>query len=256
MPDPAQSAVTALTGATTETVGRFSYEVPTDTWWWSTSLYCIHGFAHGEVVPTTALMMAHQHPEDRAGAVALVTAAVTAGRPFCSRHRIVDAQERIHTVVTIGEGIRGDDGEVVRVCGYFIDVTDSLHRDLAAATRVAVEGSAGSRAAIEQAKGALMITYGLDEDEAFALLRWHSQHTNMKVRDIAAGLTDRTNDPDIAGLSADGKITEILTDLTGTSTPELAGTDTSTQRARPSTEHIPRTPQGRNTLPTGARCTP
>ena len=57
MPDPAQSAVTALTGATTETVGRFSYEVPTDTWWWSTSLYCIHGFAHGEVVPTTALMM-------------------------------------------------------------------------------------------------------------------------------------------------------------------------------------------------------
>jgi len=140
MPDPAQSAVTALTGATTETVGRFSYEVPTDTWWWSTSLYCIHGFAHGEVVPTTALMMAHQHPEDRAGAVALVTAAVTAGRPFCSRHRIVDAQERIHTVVTIGEGIRGDDGEVVRVCGYFIDVTDSLHRDLAAATRVAVEG--------------------------------------------------------------------------------------------------------------------
>ena len=39
MPDPAQSAVTALTGSTTETVGRFSYDVPTDTWWWSTSLY-------------------------------------------------------------------------------------------------------------------------------------------------------------------------------------------------------------------------
>ena len=60
-----------------------------------------------------------------------------------------------------------------------------------------------------------MITYGLDEDEAFALLRWHSQHTNIKLRDIAAGITDRTNDPDIAGLSADGKITEILTELTG-----------------------------------------
>ena len=31
MHDPAQSAVTALTGSTTETVGRFTYDVPTDT---------------------------------------------------------------------------------------------------------------------------------------------------------------------------------------------------------------------------------
>ena len=217
MPDPAQSAVTALTGSTTETVGRFSYDVPTDTWWWSTSLYGLHGFTPGEIVPTTALMMAHQHPEDRAAAVELITAAVTAGKPFCSRHRILDAQQRVHTVVTIGEGVRGDEGQIVRVCGYFIDVTDSLHRDLAAATKIAVEGAAESRAAIEQAKGALMITYGLDEDEAFALLRWHSQHTNIKLRDIAAGITDRTNDPDIAGLSADGKITEILTEISGSS---------------------------------------
>ena len=67
-----------------------------------------------------------------------------------------------------------------------------------------------------------MITYALDEDEAFALLRWHSQHTNTKLRDIAAGITDRANDPDIAGLSADGKITEILTELSGSSTSSPA----------------------------------
>ena len=69
-----------------------------------------------------------------------------------------------------------------------------------------------------------MITYGLDEDEAFALLRWHSQHTNIKLRDIAAGITDRTNDPDIAGLTADGKITEILADLTTKTTPQRTST--------------------------------
>ena len=79
MPDPAQSAVTALTGSTTETVGRFSYHVPTDTWWWSSSLYTIHGFDPGEIVPTTALMTAHQHPEDRAGTAELITAAIKAG---------------------------------------------------------------------------------------------------------------------------------------------------------------------------------
>jgi hypothetical protein len=80
---------------------------------------------------------------------------------------------------------------------------------------------------IEQAKGALMIAYGLDADQAFALLRWHSQHTNIKLRDIAAGLVARTNDPGIAGLTAAGKITDILAALTAhtntATTPPVPG---------------------------------
>jgi hypothetical protein len=227
MPDPAQAAVTGLIGSTTEPVGRFSYDVPTDTWWWSTSLYTVYGFTPGEIVPTTALMLAHQHPEDRCRAAQLITAAVTAGKPFSSRHRILDAQRRIHTVVTIGEGIRNAHGEITKVSGYLIDVTDALHRDVQTATRMAVELSAATRATIEQAKGALMITYGLDEDEAFALLRWHSQHANIKIRDIAAGITDRTNDPDIAGHTADEKVTEILAALTETNPAATTLTDIS-----------------------------
>jgi hypothetical protein len=215
MPDPAQSAVTALTGSTTETVGRFSYHVPTDTWWWSSSLYTIHGFDPGEIVPTTALMTAHQHPEDRAGTAELITAAIKSGQPFCSRHRILDAHRRVHTVVTIGEGIRDTAGCVVQVTGYLIDVTDSLHRDLAAATQQAVSQSAETRSVIDQAKGALMITYGINSDAAFALLRWHSQHGNIKLRDIATGIADGTNDPGIAELSATEKITRILAGLIG-----------------------------------------
>jgi len=213
MHDPAQSAVTALTGSSTETVGQFTYTVPTDTWWWSTSLYRMHGFTTGEIVPTTALMVAHQHPDDRAGAVELITAKVTAGQPFCSRHRILDAQQRIHTVVTVGEGLLDADGHVLQVRGYVIDVSKSLQQDLGTATRAAVELSASGRAAIEQAKGALMITYGLDEAEAFALLRCHSQNTNIKLRDLAAGITDRIGDPGMDGLTADRKISAILTGL-------------------------------------------
>src|SRR6476646_11881754 len=232
MHDPAQEAVAALTGCGAETVGRFSYDVPTDTWWWSTSLYTVHGFTPGEIVPTTALMLAHQHPEDRARAAQLIASAVTAGRPFSSRHRILDAQRRIHTVVTIGDGIRDAHGEIIKVSGYLIDVTDALHRDVEAATRMAVELSAATRATIEQAKGALMITHGLDEDEAFALLRWHSQHSNIKLRDIATAITDHTSDPGIADLSADGKITEILAHLTDPDTPVTSDTS---ERAIPAT---------------------
>jgi hypothetical protein len=154
MPDPAQAAVTALTRCGKETLGRFCYDAPTDTWWWSTNMYTIYGFTPGEIVPTTALMAVHQHPDDRVDPVELITAAAQAGKPFCSRHRIVDARQRVHTVVTIGEGIRDTDGWSAQVRGYVIDVTESLHHDLATATRQAVESSAETRAAIEQAKGA------------------------------------------------------------------------------------------------------
>lgn len=43
--------------------------------------------------------------------------------------------------------------------------------------------------AIEQVKGALMVTYGLSADAAFNLLRFHSQNRNVKVRAIAGQLT-------------------------------------------------------------------
>ncbi len=44
-------------------------------------------------------------------------------------------------------------------------------------------------------------------------------HSNIKLREIAAAITDRSNDPGIADLTADGKITEILADLTHPSNP-------------------------------------
>ena len=43
--------------------------------------------------------------------------------------------------------------------------------------------------AIEQVKGALMLTYGISADAAFSLLRFHSQTRNVKVRAIATQLT-------------------------------------------------------------------
>lgn len=45
------------------------------------------------------------------------------------------------------------------------------------------------RAVIEQAKGMLMLTCGIDADAAFALLRHQSQHHNVKLRVIAEQVT-------------------------------------------------------------------
>lgn len=43
-----------------------------------------------------------------------------------------------------------------------------------------------ARTVIEQAKGMLMATQRISADQAYALLRQESQHTNMKLRDVAA----------------------------------------------------------------------
>ena len=56
---------------------------------------------------------------------------------------------------------------------------------------IALEGRLVNLPVIEQAKGALMVLYGLTPDAAFAVLRSHSQHRNIKVRDIAAQLVRR-----------------------------------------------------------------
>lgn len=52
-----------------------------------------------------------------------------------------------------------------------------------------------SRAVIEQAKGVLIATHGLDVDSAFTRLRRTSQNHNIKLRDVAAVIVDTHSSP-------------------------------------------------------------
>jgi AmiR/NasT family two-component response regulator len=53
-----------------------------------------------------------------------------------------------------------------------------------------LQGAFGRRAIIEQAKGILMASHGVDSDAAFAMLRDHSQHTGRKLIDVAQAVVD------------------------------------------------------------------
>jgi len=79
-------------------MGWFTYVVATDEWTWSERLYAMHGFEPGKVVPTTELLLAHKHPQDRAHTSLVLDEVVAAGQPFCCRHRIVDAQHNVRVV--------------------------------------------------------------------------------------------------------------------------------------------------------------
>ena len=51
-----------------------------------------------------------------------------------------------------------------------------------------LEGAFGRRAITERAKGILMERHGVDEREAFAMIRDHSRRTNRKVVDVAEAI--------------------------------------------------------------------
>ncbi|HET7049407.1 MAG TPA: ANTAR domain-containing protein [Solirubrobacteraceae bacterium] len=53
-----------------------------------------------------------------------------------------------------------------------------------------LQGAFGRRAVIEQAKGVLMARHALTAEDAFAMLREHSQHTGRKLVEVAQGVVD------------------------------------------------------------------
>jgi len=64
-------------------------------------------------------------------------------------------------------------------------------RDLATQLGQALD----SRAVIDQARGILMATHGIDAQQAFALLAKESQNTNVKLREVAARLVESISRP-------------------------------------------------------------
>lgn len=161
-------------------VGRFRFYIDGQRWEWSENVERLHGYEPGTVTPTTELLLSHKHPEDRQQ-VAAVLDKVVEGEPFSSRHRIIDTAGRTHWVIVIGDRMLDEAGVVVGTSGFYVDFTDTMQSDISAAVSKVAE----SRAEIEQAKGLLMVAYGISADRAFDILVWRSQETNVKVREVA-----------------------------------------------------------------------
>ncbi|MDR3661960.1 MAG: PAS and ANTAR domain-containing protein [Mycobacterium sp.] len=174
-----------FSGGESQRVGKFQYLVASQRWVWSDQVARMHGYEPGEVEPTTELLLSHKHPDDRAK-VAEVLDRVKSGGQFSSRHRIIDAAGCIRWMVVVGDRMTDESGEVIGTEGFYVDVTDSMQSDLTKALSGLVE----SRALIEQAKGVLMVAYGVDADRAFDILRWRSQATQVKLKTVAAQFLD------------------------------------------------------------------
>jgi hypothetical protein len=171
-------------------VGWFRFYFEDQRWEWSEQVQRMHGYEPGTVVPTTELVLAHKHPDDRRQVAETIDDMLRTHRPFSTRHRIIDTSGVVHHVVVVGDQLTGDRQEVIGTHGYYVDITPAS--DPAEDERITAKIAeiAEHRAVIEQAKGMLMLVYGIEPAAAFDLLKWRSQEGNVKLRLLAPQIVE------------------------------------------------------------------
>jgi hypothetical protein len=165
-------------------VGWFRFYFDDDRWEWSPQVERMHGYLPGSVTPTTEMVLSHQHPDDYRQIADTLDLIRQTRQPLRSRHRIIDVEGQVHHVVVVGDLLSEVDGTVTGTHGFYVDVTP-VERERQDQVTAAVTRITEQRAGIEQAKGMLMVIYGMDEAAAFELLKWRSQETNVKLRLLA-----------------------------------------------------------------------
>ena len=191
-------------------VGRFSYSTAGDRWEWSDAVAEMHGYAPGEVCPTTELVLSHKHPDDKPDVAALIEQVRRNGVPSSSRHRIIDTKGDIHLVVVVAECCYGADGAVSGTAGFYVDITEEYQTDVQCALDKLVAEIETHRAVINQAMGMLMLVYGVSADRAFDVLTWRSSETNEKLRKLAARLVSDAASSEIVSPAACARFDHLL----------------------------------------------
>jgi len=171
-------------------VGRFRFSPSAGTWEWDEVTSYLHGLGSGRVAVTTDRLLEIVHPADRDHVVSVL--GQQSGR-LRVRYRAQTTEKGGRTLLLVGHAVtrlRGPE----QVEGHAIDLTADLRATSERAGREAVEAAMEGRGAIEQAKGALMLAYGLNQDQAFSLLRWWSRNHNIRVRVLAERLMATVHD--------------------------------------------------------------
>ena len=177
----------ALAGGAPQHFGWYRFYFEDERWEWSPEVARIHGYEPESVTPTTRLVLSHKHPDDYEQVAATLEDIIRTHKPFSTRHRIITVQGETRELVVIGERLHDNAGRVIGTQGFYIDVTPTGEARAAIITEAIAE-IAENRAAIEQAKGILMLAYRIQSDAAFDLLKWRSQETNVKLRVLAEQL--------------------------------------------------------------------
>ncbi len=169
-------------------VGAFRFWFIGERWEWSDEVARMHGYEPGSVEPTTKLLLSHKHPDDRAHVQEVLDYALQSAESFSSRHRFLDTAGKVHDAIVVADRMYDESCAVVGTAGYYIDLTDTFDETRQEVLDEALPDLFENRAVIEQAKGVLMFVYRVSPEQAFRVLQWRSQETNVKLRALARQL--------------------------------------------------------------------
>ena len=149
----------------------------------------------GSVVPTSALVLSHKHPDDRVHVQELLDRALHDGEPFSNTHRLIDTAGVVHHVVVVADRMVDESGVVVGTAGHYIDLTDTFDETRQSVLTDELPGVVAARAVIEQAKGALSRTLGVSIDEAFLIMRKRARSQQRRLVDVATEVLEEGGRP-------------------------------------------------------------
>jgi PAS domain S-box-containing protein len=175
----------ALAGGVPQRAGWFRFYFADQRWEWSEQVERLHGYEPGTVTPTTKLVLEHKHPDDREQVAATIDQILNTHKAFSTRHRIIDTGGQVRHVVVVGDQLHDDQGDVIGTHGFYVDVTAPSDQEREDFVTARIAEIAEQRSSIDQAKGMLMLIYGIGEGAAFDLLKWLSQEHNVKLRPLA-----------------------------------------------------------------------
>ncbi|NAZ78208.1 ANTAR domain-containing protein, partial [Kineococcus sp. T13] len=210
----------------------FSVDVGAGRWRWSAP----REREPGAALPTTGEEVAARGPAGRRLLQAVEQCAADGG-PFTLSLRTDEGGRPAWWLVHGGPGGPGE------VTGSVVDTTAAVEHAVSERTTEQVRTALAGREGIDQAKGMLMLVYGIDADAAFGLLRWYSQHSQVKLAELAARLTAAAADSTFAGgTQARAAVDDLLSSVLGDAAPPVptgGGAALRTRRREPAVPGAP-----------------
>jgi PAS domain S-box-containing protein len=148
-------------------IGTFDWNIRTGVNTWTPELQAMYGLPPGGFGGTQTAFENLVHPDDRAGAIKLVDAAMKSGQPTKGEWRVVWADGSVHWLAGRWQVFKDASGEPSKMIGVNIDVTE---RKLADEARLEVNRTLEAQAALLQSREELLKIFAKHVPAAVAML--------------------------------------------------------------------------------------
>lgn len=170
-----------------QSVATFRFWFGNHQWEWTPEAAVLHGYPPAPMTPTPDVVATHHYPDEYAAVLAMLEQLRTRSIPLSWAGRILDTDGRVRPVVMIAHPVR-DRGRVVGADGVYLDLADYTDASVQASVDNHIRAFREHSAVIEQAKGMIMIVYGVSAERAFEVLSWRSQTGNTKLSAVCADI--------------------------------------------------------------------